>query len=226
MSQSVPVSTMIRLHSSRGRLCPKSMITTQPRPFHNSSSKTSRLSSTTSTTQPTHTLTEMLGGSTFNTPPSKAASAIPRSLSSGEPLSVEAPLHHERISFRHSDLSKLRSTVRFLYYPECARLIREHLPVSCAVPCDWRHSISKLDWTINRPLPDAILRRTLGDEEAASWSSKHWAVFRISRPLDQADDLVDITLEYDSKDLSLQQHPPEADDASVDVRVLALLQES
>ncbi|ETN37183.1 uncharacterized protein HMPREF1541_08173 [Cyphellophora europaea CBS 101466] len=155
-------------------------------------------------------------------------------ISSTQIRPVRFPLSFDAQNLLQQEASKLRATVKFQYFPECARLVREHLGAAQAVPFDWRQrqrqplSSVKPDWSHGMQPPKTCLRQALGDEEAAFWVARGWVVVCLSRGLMLGDEEVKLALEHDSKvDSAVRDSLGSSDVAGsgpcIEVRVLALL---
>lgn len=165
----------------------------------------------------------------------------PALLALKHPLHVPFPLSFDAANLSQSDPNKLRATVRFQYFPECSRLVREQLgQATHAVPFDWCQTAVKPEWTTSpssswEPSQTRLLlRQALGEQDAVEWMSRRWVVLRVVRSLEaeEGQHEAEVMLEYDSSNVegrraeSRGSHDAEAvgRGTSIDVRVLALLE--
>lgn len=164
----------------------------------------------------------------------------PAFLALKQPLRVPFHISFDAANLHQPDPAKLRATVRFQYFPECSRLVREQLGhATRAVSLDWRQTAVKPEWTLSPSSWEPsqtrlLLRQALGEEDAAAWMSRRWVVLRVVRSLEaeKGQHEAEMTLEYDSLDAerswtgSRGSHDAGSVDRrpSIDVRVLALLE--
>jgi hypothetical protein len=127
-----------------------------------------------------------------------------------KPLEIPYPLSFPASNLSTPDPLRLRATIRFQYYPECARLVREVLGASEAVPFDWSRAPTHQQRGPPSQTSGAtaleILSRTLHPDEAACWQAGRWGIVCVERNIailnglvgSQTDGVARVTADFDS----------------------------